>query len=147
MPAFLFQPVHYAWLQTITIPFANIYAQFVAFKQQALSDATIDSTVIRLTKALNDKFDPTGSIYLLQNANYLEQNFIYLEADAATPAFDYLESEDHQPYDFDYLDGEYSTDFDFIVRIPVAIAAKSAQIHKFVGQYAFSGLIYTVETF
>jgi hypothetical protein len=147
MPGFLFQPIHYAWLQTILAGISNIYTEFLAFKQQMLYDATIDSTVIRLTRALNDKFDPTNSIYILQNSDYLEEAFIYLESDGASPEYDYLDSEDHEPFDFDYLDSEYNNDYNFIVRIPVAIAAQSSAVYAFVARYAFSGLTFTVETF
>jgi len=147
MPSLLVKPIHYAWLKTLLVSINNTYAQFVVFINQQLADATIDSSVNRLTKALNDKFDPTGSIYLLQNDDYLAESFIYLETDTASPEYDYLESEDHEPADYDYLDDEYSHDYNFIVRIPVAIADKSAQINRFVGRYVFSGIKYTVETF
>jgi len=147
MPDFLFKPIHYAWLQTLLAPLNNLYAGFLTFRSQQLADATINSSVNRLTQALWDKYDPTKSIYLVQTDAYISESFIYLESEGATPSYDYLESEDHEPFEFDYLDNEFSTNYNFIVRIPIAMVASSAAIYAFVKPYVFSGISFTIETF
>jgi len=147
MPFFLIQPIHYAWIQTLLVTIKNRYADFLVFRQQMLADATINSSVNRLTKALWDKFDNTNSIYILQNTASLEEAYIYLDSEGATPTFDYLESEDHEPFDYDFLDSEFNGDYNFIVRIPVAIASSSTAIYAFVSRYVFSGITFTIETF
>ena len=147
MPYFLVKPIHYAWLVTLLAPVKNRYADFLAYRQQILMDATIDSSVNRLTQALWDKFDVTNSIYLMQNTVFQDEAFIYLESDGATPQYVYLESDAHEPYTYIYLDAEYNSNYNFIVRIPVALVDQTAAIYAFVKKYVFSGISFTIETF
>jgi hypothetical protein len=147
MPDFLIKPIHLAWLQVINVTLKNRYADFLTYRQQQLANATINSSVNRLTQALWDKFDSTHSIYLLQSEDYLDEAFIYLESDGATPAYDYLVSDNVQPYDYDFLNTEYNTNYNFIVRIPVALIAQTKAIYDFVNTYVFSGITFTIETF
>lgn len=147
MPFFLFQPVHYAWLQTLLVTVKTTYTEFMAFRALMLANATINSQVNRLTQALWDNFDSTHAIYLQQNADAFQQSFIYLATEGATPEYDYLISENHTPVEYDYLDSEYSADVNFIVWIPVAIAASEAQIYAFVKRYVFSGITFSIQTF
>ena len=147
MPVFLFQPVHYAWLQCLLVTVKSSYVDFMTFRALMLANATINSQVNRLTKALWDNFDSTNSIYITQSTVFFEESFIYLETEGATVQYDYLESEDHTPFDFDYLESEYSADVNFIVWIPIAIVGKTAQIYAFVKRYAFSSLTFSIQTF
>jgi hypothetical protein len=145
IPFFLFQPVHYAWLQTLLVSVKSNYVDFMAFRAQMLADATINSQVNRLTKALWDKFDNTQTIYLQQNAGVFEQTFIYLESEGATIQYDYIESEGHTPEEFDYLDSEYTADVNFVVWIPAAIGDNQAAIYAFVKRYIFSGITFSIQ--
>lgn len=147
MPGFLVKPIHLAWLQTINVSLKNLYADFLAYMALQRANATINSSVNRLTQALWDNFDSTQSIYILQNTNYQDEPIIYLLADGASPTYDYLISDAHTPNDYDYLSSEFDTDFNFIVRIPVALAASSAAIYAFVAKYVFAGISFTIETF
>ncbi len=146
MPFFLIKPKHLAWLETLLIPVKTLYANFLVYRQQQLREVTITSEVNRLTRGLRDEFlDET--IYIIHPDDYLEQSFIYLEREGATPEFDYLDSEDHQPYAFDYLDEEFNSQYDFIIRIPEYLIGKSDAIRAFVKKYIFSGITFTIETF
>jgi hypothetical protein len=147
MPEFLIKPIHLAWLKVLNAPLKQRYADFLIYRQQHLADATINSSVNRLTQALWDKFDSTQSIYLLQSTDYLDEAFIYLESDGATPAYDYLISDNVEPYDYDFLNTEYNSNYNFIVRIPVALVAQTNAIYNFVATYVFSGITFTVQTF
>lgn len=146
MPYFLLQPIHYAWLQTLLVTVKNRYADFLAYRDLQLRNATVDSTVIRFTKGLRDEFED-DTIYILHPEDFLDQSFIYLASEGATIEYDYLASEDHSPVDYDYTEAEYSLNWDFIVRIPVALAGSIDAIRAYVKKYAFSGLNYTIETF
>jgi len=146
MPYFLLQPIHYAWLQTVLVTIKSDYADFLTYRAQQLKNATINSQVNRLTQALWDEFGNT-TIYILHPDDNLAESFIYLESEGATPEFDYLESEDHTPVDYDYLESEYANDYDFIVRIPVSMAASTEAVYAFVAPYIFSGINFTVQTF
>lgn len=147
MPYFLFKPIHYAWLQTLLVTTTNRYADFVIYMQQQRANATINSSVNRLTQALRDNFDVTRSIYLVQNQAFQDEAYIYLESDGATPAYDYLEIDEHQPDEYDFLDAEYNSNYNFIVRIPVALVDQTSVIYAFVKKYVFAGITFTIETF
>jgi len=147
MPFFLFQPVHYAFLQCLLVTIKSSYTDFMAFRAQMLAEATIDCSVIRLTKAMWDKFDTTNSIYLTQTTDFFEETYIYLDSEGATIQYDYLESEDHEPFEFDYLDSEYVANVNFIVWIPVALAGSTAEIYAFVKRYVFSSITFSIKTF
>lgn len=145
MPYFLIKPVHYAWLKTLLVSVKNRHAEFLIYKQLQLANATVNSSVNRLTQALWDNFDDTHTIYILQNTNFQDEPFIYLESDGVTPAYDYLESESHTPDEFDYLDGELTSNYNFIVRIPSALTGQQELIYAFVKKYVFSGITFTIE--
>lgn len=147
MPYFLVKPKHYAWLITLLAPVKNRYADFLTYRNEQLKNATINSSVNRLTQALWDKFDSTNAIYLLQNNPFEHGAFIYLESDGASPSYDYLESDAHTPDEFDYLDSDYNANYNFIVRIPVALVGDTAAIYAFVKKYVFAGITFTIETF
>ena len=149
MPAFLIRPNHLAWLESLLAPINNDYADFLTYKDQQLANATINSCVNRLTQALWDNYDSTNSIYLLQTTNYLDEPFIYLQSDGSTPEYDFLESDNFEPFDFDFLNQEYDSNVNFIVRIPQSLnnSYTIAAITAFVKRYVFSGISYSVEVF
>jgi hypothetical protein len=147
MPYFLVKPTHYAWLQTLLVRVKNQYADFLIYRDQQLANATIDSSVNRLTQALWDTYDSTQSIYILHPGDYRDENFIYLEMEGETPGYDYLESDGHTPFDYDYLVAEYGSGHDFIVMIPVILAGSTELIRAFVKRYVFFGISFTIKTF
>jgi len=147
MPAFLVRPVHYAWLQTLLVSVKNQYTLFLTYRQQQLANVTINSSVNRLTQALWDNFDSTQSIYLLQNTTYQDEALVFLESDGATPAYDYLIADNHTPVDYDNLNVEYGSNYNFVVRIPSALAGSTSAIQAFVSRYIFSGISFTIQTF
>lgn len=146
MPFFLIKPKHLAWLETLLLPVETMYVDFLVYREQQLKEATITSETNRLTRALRDKF-LNETIYILHPDDYLDQAFIYLESEGASPEFDYLDEENHAPLTFDFLDEEYNSQFDFIVRIPDILAGNTDAIRAFVKKYIFSGITFTIETF
>jgi len=147
MPSFLYQPIHYAWLQVLLAPMVNQYTAFLAYMQLQLKNATIDSSVNRLTQALWDNFDSTDSIYITQNDAYDDEDFIYLTSDGATPAYDYLISDEVEPYDYDFLADELNSTYNFTVWIPIALVGDTTLINAFVSKYVFSGITFQILTF
>lgn len=146
VPHFLVKPKHIAWLQTLLSPILSLYSNFLGYRDTKLYDATVNSQVNRLTLALRDGFND-NTIYILHLGDYLDQAFIYLEIEGATPEFDYLAIEAHTPVDYDFLQAEYDNQYDFIVRIPVAIAAQTEAIRAFVNKYKFSSKRFIIQTF
>ena len=147
LPFFLLKPIHLAWLKTLHVSLKNRYADFLSYRALTLANATINSSVNRLTQALWDNFDPTQATYLLQNPSFHQAAFIYLHDEYPTPAFDYLSIEKLNT-EFDYLTSEESLlGYNFVVRIPLAIAAKTNAIYAFVKRYIFSSITFTVQTF
>jgi hypothetical protein len=146
MPYFLVKPKHLAWLQTLFAPLKTLYADFIGYKALQLKNATINSQKARLETALRDQFED-NSIYIFHPDDYLDQAFIYLQREGATPEFDYLHIEAHVPVDYDATQPEYNTQYDFIVRIPASLAGSTQAIHAFVKKYVFSSITFTIETF
>jgi hypothetical protein len=147
MPEILIQPVHVAWLITVLAPLNTIYTTFINFKDDQLKAATITSSVIRLTKALWDQFDPTNAIYIIHPEDYMNEAYIFLQSEGAALQFDYLQSENHVPQDFDFLEVEYGLNYDFVVRVPIALQAYNSAIYAFVKRYSFSSLTFTIQNF
>lgn len=146
MPHFLTKPKHLVWLQTLLFPLSWLYAQFLQYRAQKLYDATINSQVNRLTHALRSKFNDQ-TIYIIHLSDYIDQAFIFLEIEGATPEYDYLAIEGHIPVDYDFTQAEYDSEVDFIVRIPLAMVAQSEAVKAFVNLYKFSSKRFKIETF
>lgn len=146
VPHFLAKPKHLAWLTTLLFPLVWLYEQFLGYRSDKLYDATINSQVNRLTHALRREFSD-NTIYIIHYADYLDQAFIFLELEGATPEYDYLDIEAHTPVDYDFTSSEYDNEQDFIVRIPVALTSQSAAVAQFVNKYKFSSKRFKVETF
>ena len=146
LPHFLNKTKQIAWLSALLYPIVWLHAQYLIYRDQKLSDATINSQVIRLTKALRDKFSNLG-IYILHFSDYLDQAFIYLRIEGATIEYDYIQLDNHSPADYDFLSAEYDNQYDFIVRIPVGMALKADQVNAFVQLYKFSSKRFKIETF
>jgi len=144
MPHFLFKPVHYAWLKLLLFPMTWTYSQFLVYRLDKLKEATINSQVNRLRLALRERFG-SDLIDIIHFSDYLNQAYIYLEIEGATLEYDYLEMENHQPVDYDYLTEEYDQEFDFVVRIPQSLAAQWESIIAFVNKYKLVGKRFTLE--
>jgi len=148
MPYVLVKPVHYAWLQSLLVSVKNQFADFLTYRNQQLANATIDSSVNRLTQALWDTFDSTQSIYILHPEDFEDENFIYLQAEQEITGNDYLVADNHTPVDYDYLVSEYNTSiYRFLVMIPSSLGDKGPAIFAFVRRYVFFGLTFDVRTF
>lgn len=146
LPHYLNKPKHYAWLKVLTSPLVWLYDQFLIYRSAKLREVTINSQVNRFTQALQYTFNNAG-IYILHPRVYLNQAFIYLEIEGATPEFDYLYIEAHTPVDYDYLQSEYDAEIDFIVRVPSALAALQDQISAFVNKYKYYGKRFKIELY
>lgn len=146
VPHFLNKPKHIAWLTTLLTPLVWLYDQFLIYRSQKLYDATINSTVNRLTHALRQKF-ANNTIYIIHYSDYLDQAFIFLQIEGATPEFDYLVSDAHTPLTYDFTSSEYDNEQDFIVRIPISLASQASTVAAFVNLYKFSSKRFKVETF
>jgi len=146
LPYFLVKPIQLAWLQVLFTPLKTLYASFMSFRTLQLKNATINSEKERLQTALRDQF-ADNTIYIFHPDDYLDQAFIYLEREGATPEFDYLAIENHVPADYDFTEAEYNSQFDFIVRIPASLAGSTQAIYAYVKKYIFSSITFTIETF
>lgn len=146
MPFFLVKPKHKAWLESILVPIRTGYADFLVYRKQQLKNATVNSQVDRFTQALRDQFSD-DQIHLVHLNDYLDSAYIYLSREGASPEFDYLAKEAHQPVGYDFTDLEYGGQYDFIIRIPMSLSGSSSEILAFAKKYVFTGINYTTETF
>lgn len=143
-PHFLNKPKHIAWLQTLLYPVLWLYDDFLTYRDVKLKEATINSQVNRLTRALRDAFE-NELIEIVHISDYLNQAFIYLQIEGATIEYDYLNVEAHTPAEYDFLQAEYDAETDFVVRIPSAISDKADAVKLFVNKFKFSGKRFKVE--
>lgn len=143
-PHHMNKPKHNAWLQVLLYPVVWLYAAFLTYRADKLKEATINSQVIRFTRALRDRF-VNENIVIIHPVDFLGQSFIYLEIEGATLEYDYLGIEAHVPVNYDFLQAEYDIEYDFIVRIPALIASKQAAVIAFVNIYKLAGKRFKVE--
>ena len=135
-----------AWLMSLLKPVQDLHAAFVLFRQQMLRDITITSAVNRLTKALQDTFNNPG-IYLIHPSDYLDFAFVHLSTEERVVEYDYLLDENHNPKEYDYLLDELNRDYDFIVRVPIALALSVDNITAFVNKYVMAGRRFKIELY
>jgi hypothetical protein len=144
-PHFLWKPKQTAWLTVLLFPLVWLYEQFLIYQLDKLKEATINSQVIRLTQALRERYNNQG-IIIIHFSDYINQAFLYLQLEGTFSEFDYLAAEGHTPVDYDFQQLEYNDQFDFIVRIPAAIAAQTDLITAFVNKYKLASKRFKVET-
>jgi len=146
VPYFLLRPVQVAWIETILSPIQSLHSDFLAYRLSQLKSATITSESNRLTKGLQDYFND-NTIYIIHNTDYLDEAFVYLQNEGATPDYDYTNAEAHTPVVYDFVQAEYGVQIDFIVRIPLSMASLSNAVYAFVKKYVFTGINFKIETF
>jgi hypothetical protein len=146
IPWFLRKPVITGFAQCLCVPLKTMYADFLTYRQATLRNATIDSTVIRLTQALQDEFNNTG-IYILHPNDPGDESFIYLRQDHSIPEFIYLGADNHTPVVYIDVSNIYTNSIDFTVRVPVALAAQVNQIYAFVKKHVYSSINFNIQTF
>lgn len=143
-PHFLWKPKQIAWLTVLLSPLLWLYDQFLVYRLDKLKEATTNSQVIRLTRALRDNFS-NEEIVILHFSDYINQAFEYLEIEGSFNEFDYLSSDGHLPDEFDFFDNEYDAQTDFVVRIPGIIENKKDAIAAFVNKYVLAGKRFKIE--
>ena len=145
MPEILCRPRHLAWLQVVLCPMSSLWAAVLIFYRLKLYQATITGETNRLTKALQDSYDP--GIYIIQPSDYLDTAWIFLKNEPQLKTHDFVKAERKTPPEYDYRKSEYNPDFDFIIRLPRAAADKSAEIKRFLKNYILAGKKYLIELY
>lgn len=143
-PHFLKKSKHLAWLKVLLSPVVWLYDQFLTYRTAKLKEATINSQVVRFTRALRDYFG-SELIEIIHSGDFLNQAFIYLEIEGATAEYDYLPIEAHEPVDYDYTQAEFDSENDFTVRIPAAMNGQQDAVIAFVNKYKLAGKRFNVE--
>lgn len=136
----------FAWLSLLAKPVVEIHSQFLAFRQEQLREITITSSVNRLTRALQDKFNNPG-IYLVHPLDYVNSAYVYQTIEPRLPEFDFLLEEDHEPVEYDFLLNELDRDYDFIVRVPSVLALSVQNITSYVAKYVMAGRRFKIELY
>lgn len=144
-PLYIGKPKVRALIAALVYPARAQHAAFLAFKAKTDQEITITIQVNRMRQALRDKFGDS-TIDIVHPGDYLAEAYIYLLSEPHPDEWDYQLSEDHQPIEYDYLAGEYSSQLDYIVTIPASLAAQALQIYAFVNTYNFSSRRFAVQT-
>lgn len=142
LPELLRKPKLVAFLQSGLKPMQTLHTTFLTYRDAKLYEATITGETNRLEKALQDKFG--AGIYIIHPVDYLDTAYIYLETEPRQLEHDYLESENYQPKEYDFLESEYTSDFDFIVQVPDALESLTNEIKTQLVKYALYSKRYTI---
>lgn len=127
-------------------PVATLWSAVLLYRTDKLREATITGETNRLETALQEKYGNAG-IYIIQPTDYLDAAWIYKETEPHFEEWDYLESEAHEPTEYDYLETEYDPDYDFIVRVPEILVTMQADMRIFLKKYIMAGKRYKIETY
>lgn len=140
------KPKRLAWLQSGLKPLTSLWGLFLAFRTEMLYEATITGETNRLEKALQDKYGNPG-IYIIQPTDYLDDAWIWKETEPHFAEYDHLESENHEPAEYDYLESEFDPDYDFVIRVPSALAMQVQVMREFLKKYVMAGKRYNIELY
>lgn len=139
------RPIRTAWLNAVLYPVAQKHNDFTAFKVQMDAEVTITIQVNRFRKALRDRYNDQ-TIEIIHPGDFLSQAYIFLSTEIGPTEFDFLASENHEPVEYDFLEGEFEAQVDYIVRIPISLAPRTAEIYDFVSQYNLTSRRFAIET-
>jgi len=143
-PYFLWRPKQVAWLTVLVFPLTWLFKQFIAYRLDKLKEATTNSQVIRLTRALRDRY-LNENINIIHFSDTMSQAFVYLQLEGSFDEFDFTGAEGHLPSDYDYVQTEYNDQYDFVVRIPAVIAVQADAVKAFVNKYKLASKRFKVE--
>lgn len=145
-PELLRKVKHLAWLQVCAKPLKTAYAAFLAFRSEKLYEASITGETNRLEKALQDRYVAPG-IYIIHQLDYLDTAWIWTKSEPVIQEWDYLKDEADPTPEWDYLRDEYDPEFDFIVRVPLALSGIVEEMKVWLRRYIMAGKKYKVELY
>lgn len=140
------KPKRLAWLQSGLKPLTSLWTAFLTYRTEILYEATITGETNRLERALQDKYGSPG-IYIIQPTDYLDDAWIWKADEPHFQEWDYLESENHEPAEYDYLETEFDPNYDFVIRVPSALALQVNKMREFLKKYVMAGKRYNIELY
>ncbi len=121
LPALLRRPRLLAWLAALLAPLETLYQEFVAYQRATFQELAYSSQTLVFEGALNDGFDAGSRRICIENADRELAPF-YLNFRDENQAEQYLWfAADRQPWRYCYQYIEFSTQLDYVVRVPSSL--------------------------
>jgi hypothetical protein len=139
-----------AWIIALLRPLQTLNGVFAAWGNAVLYEQRFNAQVLYLEHVLNDVFNEIErQIYIDDAAVYIDENYIYNQAEPEQTLILYNEDES-QPELFLYNASEVYANSDFVVYVPDTItfdALVEAQMRKIIERYRLAGKRYTFEIY
>jgi hypothetical protein len=152
------KPQRLAFLRVFLAGVRLIWLDFLSFRTDANRRASATAQTMSLERMLNLKYyavsawssiaAPTagGRIWIENVATLLPSNFIYNDNENQAPIYIYNDSEGETP-PYIYNESEYISQYDFIVKVPVALTYDADEMKAIIDNLKFAGTRYTIETY
>lgn len=140
---------HCAWLKVLVKPIQTLHSQFLDLVTSTRYKMNLTGQVIYLEHYLNDLFDVAQRRIFIEDGSAIIAPFIFLKSENQPDEIVYKKSENADDLILRTL-SEYSSVFDFIVKVPLAIPLTEDlknKIRAAVNQYKQAGSSYTIESF
>ena len=136
------------WLFSLMTGSRKVQTDLVDYRNSTLLALSYNSQTLIFNKLLNDNCDPTlARIYIDNNADDLENSYMWYIEENQFDAFMYDLSEEPFNGRYMYSIQEYQQPFDFTVWCPVSLQPKEATIRALVEFYKLAGKRYTIKYF
>ena len=144
-PPFLRKEKTTLWMRVLFTSIKVVYSNLLVYRDQKEYELSITSQTIVLESHLNDLYDDTQRRIKIIHADP-QSEFDYFESEGQSADFDYFESEGESAR-YLYFIGENTGGIasDFIVVIPISLAALESQIAAVVNKYRLAGAEFAVQ--
>jgi hypothetical protein len=135
------------WVVALLSPLDETQVEFRILGGIAIDDAMTTSEVIVFEKMINKRFSPSnGGIYVSNNANMLQNKYIYTRQEQLTNMYLYRRTDNMPTYL--HTRQEYDSEFDCIINIPLAHVPNTPEITKkinaYICQFLLAGINYKI---
>lgn len=143
LPKPIRKPVHVSWLMALLSPLTMFYNLFLAFRTSVLYFIAIDSTVCKLQKLLNDRYDLLERRIRITDGAEFDPVFIY-QREESKVVFVYQKNENKPVYL--YTKSEVgATTVDFVITIPVFAVIDINEVQALVRRFKLPGKTFKVQ--
>lgn len=143
LPKPIRKPVQVSWIMALLSPLTMFYNLFLAFRTSVLYLLDIDSTISKLQKLLNDRYDSQQRRIVIVDGAEFEPVFIYQRGENK-PVFLYQKSENKPVYL--YTKAEVgATTVDFVINIPVFVVADVSEVQALIRRFKLPGKTFKVQ--
>lgn len=143
LPKPIRKPVHVLWLMALLSPLTMFYNLFLAFRTSVLYFLDIDSTVCKLQKLLNDRYDSQLRRIVIVDGAEFDPVFIY-QREENKPVFLYQKAENKPAYLYTKAETGATT-VDFVIKVPVFVVIDVSEVQALVRRFKLPSKTFKVQ--